>query len=55
MKLVLTSILTGMLTGAVFTFFKLPLPAPPTFPGVAGIVGVYLGFVVAQQLLPKFI
>lgn len=40
----LLALITGSLVGAIFAFFKLPIPAPPALPGVAGIVGIYLGF-----------
>lgn len=36
--------LTGLLTGAVFAFFEVPIPAPPNIAGVLGIVGIYVGF-----------
>jgi XapX domain-containing protein len=37
--------------GAVFSFFKLPIPAPPALPGVVGIIGIYLGFKVINIIL----
>jgi XapX domain-containing protein len=37
------AISAGFLVGIVFTFLKLPLPAPPVLPGIVGILGVYLG------------
>ena len=40
---VFLALLAGLATGIVFSFIKLPLPAPPVLPGVVGIVGVYLG------------
>lgn len=43
MKLTILALVTGVITGVLFTFFKLPLPAPPALPGVAGIVGIFLG------------
>lgn len=36
--------LTGLLTGAVFAFLEVPIPAPPNLAGVLGIVGIFLGF-----------
>ncbi|WP_409252286.1 XapX domain-containing protein [Bacillus sp. SCS-153A] len=44
MKVVLLAILTGFIVGFVFALFKLPIPAPPAFAGIAGIIGIYLGF-----------
>lgn len=42
------ALLTGTITGAIFTLLKLPLPAPPTLPGVLGIVGVFLGYMLVN-------
>ncbi|WLR61697.1 XapX domain-containing protein [Guptibacillus hwajinpoensis] len=44
MKTVLIATLTGFLVGLIFALLKLPIPAPPAFAGIAGIVGIYLGF-----------
>ena len=38
------SLLTGLIAGAVFGWFKLPLPAPPTLAGILGIVGLFAGY-----------
>ncbi|QLH79032.1 DUF1427 family protein [Halosimplex rubrum] len=40
------ALLTGFLTGAVFRFLNVPIPAPPNVAGILGIVGIYLGYVV---------
>lgn len=40
--------LTGVIVGIVFAIFKLPIPAPPTFAGIAGIIGIFLGFVITN-------
>ncbi len=45
------ALFTGLLVGAIFSFFKLPIPAPPALPGIAGIVGIYLGFKIINILL----
>ncbi|AEI40016.1 XapX domain-containing protein [Paenibacillus mucilaginosus] len=37
------SLLAGMVVGVLFTFIRLPLPAPVTIAGVLGVAGVYLG------------
>lgn len=54
MKMVLLAIMTGFIVGLVFAIFKLPIPAPPAFAGVAGIIGIYLGFRAYEQILVKF-
>jgi len=51
MKDIILSILTGFGCGVVFAAFKLPVPAPPVFAGVAGIIGLWIGF----TALTKFI
>lgn len=40
---VILATFTGFIVGVIFSFLKLPIPAPPVLPGVMGIVGVYLG------------
>lgn len=42
--LVVLSTLTGLLVGALFAFFGVPIPAPPKLAGVMGIVGIFLGY-----------
>lgn len=42
-KLILISTLCGLCIGILFSFLKLPIPAPPTLSGVSGIIGIYLG------------
>ena len=51
MKEIILSTFTGALVGAVFAIFKLPVPAPPVFPAVMGIVGLWAG----AQLVGKFL
>ena len=41
----LQALFTGFICGAVFTFFNLPLPAPPVLAGIIGIVGIWVGFI----------
>jgi XapX domain-containing protein len=51
MKEIMFSVLTGFGCGVVFAAFKLPVPAPPVFAGVAGIIGLWLGY----DVITKFI
>ena len=44
------ALLTGFVTGALFTFLGIPMPAPPELPGVVGIVGIYLGYKVVEAM-----
>lgn len=50
MQEILLSILTGAGAGIIFALFKLPVPAPPVFAGVAGIIGLWAGY----SLVSKF-
>ncbi len=43
--------LTGAFLGGVFAAFKLPVPAPPVFPAVMGIVGIWLGADIVSRFL----
>jgi XapX domain-containing protein len=38
------ALLTGVFAGALFSFIKVTIPAPPNLPGILGIVGIYLGY-----------
>ena len=49
-KLVVLSLFTGLLTGALFRYLEIPIPAPPELPGLVGIVGIYLGYKVVDWL-----
>ncbi len=43
MKLEVVALIVGIATGVLFTITKLPLPAPPSMAGIAGVVGIYIG------------
>ncbi|HFD2949960.1 TPA: XapX domain-containing protein [Klebsiella pneumoniae] len=45
---ILLAFFVGAITGAFFTFLKLPLPAPPVLSGVVGIFGIYFGSVIVH-------
>ena len=51
MKEIGFSILTGFGCGVVFAAFKLPVPAPPVFAGVAGIIGLWIGFTTITRII----
>lgn len=50
MKGTLLALVTGMIVGLIFSFLRLPLPAPNVLPGIAGIVGIYLGGVFFEYI-----
>ena len=43
-QITVLALLTGLVTGALFRFLNIPIPAPPELPGIMGIVGIYLGY-----------
>lgn len=48
--LTILALITGAIAGDLFAFFNVPIPAPPEFSGVMGIVGVYVGY----KLISRF-
>ncbi|NLJ99702.1 MAG: XapX domain-containing protein [Clostridia bacterium] len=53
MKTVILSLFTGVFAGFLFSMLKLPIPAPATFAGVMGIVGLFLGFLMGKIIRAK--
>lgn len=51
MKEIFMTTITGAGVGAVFALFKLPVPAPPVFAGVMGIVGLWIGYMLIGKLI----
>ena len=47
---IIKSLVTGFIVGAVFAFLKLPIPAPPELPGIIGIFGIFFGFIVIKAV-----
>ena len=43
--------LVGAVVGGVFSAFKLPIPAPPVFAGLMGIVGLWIGYAIVTKVL----
>lgn len=50
MKEVFLATLTGLAVGMLFSFLKLPLPAPANLAGVMGIVGMFVGFMLMKHI-----
>lgn len=48
--LIALSVLTGLLTGALFRYLQIPIPAPPNLAGIMGIVGIYTGYKLVDYL-----
>lgn len=49
--LLVKSLATGFVAGAVFALLKLPIPAPSEFASIVGILGVFLGLVVVKMFI----
>jgi XapX domain-containing protein len=50
MKEILLSLGTGIVVGVLFAALRLPVPAPATLAGVAGILGLFLGYMAAVKM-----
>lgn len=46
------ALVLGTMIGAVFALVRLPVPAPATWAGIAGIVGLLAGWQAVTHLLP---
>lgn len=53
MREVLFAGLTGAAAGFLFYALRLPVPAPPTLAGVAGVLGLFLGYLLGRQIWPR--
>ena len=51
MKEIFMTTLVGAVVGGVFSAFKLPIPAPPVFAGLMGIVGLWAGYAIVTKVL----
>ena len=47
---ILLSFITGMVLGAVFSILHLPIPAPDKLEGVVGVVGIFVGYLIAKMV-----
>lgn len=48
---IVKALLVGAICGGVFSALRLPIPAPTTAAGIAGVVGVFLGFLLIKGLV----
>ncbi|GAA0230234.1 XapX domain-containing protein [Haladaptatus pallidirubidus] len=48
--LTVLALLTGIITGGLFHSLGVPIPAPPKLPGIMGIIGIYLGYLIVESL-----
>lgn len=45
----LIPLVTGIAVGAIFSLAGATVPAPPNIPGVLGVVGITLGYMVVSH------
>lgn len=41
----------GIIIGGIFTFCKLPIPAPINISAIFGIIGIYLGYIIIKGVI----
>ena len=51
MRDIFMTTLVGAIVGGVFSAFKLPIPAPPVFAGLMGIVGLWIGYAIVTKVI----
>lgn len=51
MRDIFMTTMVGAITGAIFSAFKLPIPAPPVFAGLMGIVGLWIGYALVSKVM----
>ncbi|MCD5407016.1 MAG: XapX domain-containing protein [Desulfotomaculum sp.] len=49
-KELVLALLAGLAVGLLFGKLKLPIPAPPSLSGILGIIGIFLGYLIAVRL-----
>lgn len=54
MRDVVTATALGILVGAVFAAGRLPIPAPPTWAGLAGVFGLFLGWSLMSDVISRW-
>lgn len=51
---VILATVSGFAVGVLFSFLRLPIPAPPVLAGVMAIMGVYLGSIAYHEIVARF-
>jgi len=51
MRDILMTTFVGAIVGGIFSAFKLPIPAPPVFAGLMGIVGLWIGYAIVTRFI----
>ena len=45
----ISSLVVGMIVGAILKLLHLPVPAPNNVAGILGIVGLFLGYMIIKK------
>lgn len=46
----LSAAIVGLITGVLYTYLRLPIPAPPVLGGIFAVVGTWLGLTIVQLI-----
>lgn len=45
----LVALVVGLITGALYSWLELPIPAPNVFGGILAIIFTYIGYLIVQK------
>ncbi len=51
MVVMVLSLLVGVVIGLLFKMIKLPVPVPHDFSGIIGLIGMFIGSALADQVM----
>lgn len=51
---ILIALAVGLLIGVLFQVLKLPVPVPHGWGGMAGLVGMFVGSIVTEQIVQRY-
>lgn len=46
----IVALVVGLITGGLYTWLSLPIPAPPVLGGIMAIIFTYVGYLIVQKL-----
>lgn len=46
----LVALLVGLITGAIYSYLNLPIPAPNVLGGILAIIFTFIGYVIVQKI-----
>ena len=45
----IVALIVGLVTGTLYTWLDLPIPAPPVLGGICAIIFTYVGYLIVQR------